>query len=89
MNTNELIELIKKILEEKEPCTIEELLDELLKHGVKLTLDELFDLINSYPHVFKWTIEVSKNGIIIIPQKVTLAGGVVKLPPDQNPHRIK
>lgn len=84
-----MIELIKKILEEKEPCTIEELLYELLKRGVKLTLDELFDLIYSYPQVFKWTIEISKNGIIIIPQKVTLVGEVVKLPPNQNPHRKK
>lgn len=89
MSTNELIELIVKILKEKGPCTIEGLLDELLKHGVKLSLDDLFDLINSNSQVFRWTIEVSKNGIIIIPQKVTLTGGVEKLPPDENPHRRK
>ncbi|WP_297828317.1 hypothetical protein [uncultured Methanobrevibacter sp.] len=87
MNTESLIELIKRILEEKGPCTIEELLDILLNNGIKLALDELFNLINSYPQVFKWTIEVSKNGIIIIPQKVTLTGGVVKLPPNQNPNQ--
>ena len=83
-----MIEFIKKILEEKGPCTIEELLLELLQLGVDITLDELKYIINSNPTIFKWTNEVINNGIII-PQKVTLAGEVVKLPPDQNPHRKK
>ena len=85
----DMIELIKKILEENGPCSIEQLLNVLLKRGKTTNLEELFDLINSCPKIFKWTNIVLKNGVIIIPQKVTLAGEVVKLPPDQNPHRKK
>lgn len=84
----DIIELIIKILEEKGPCTIEELLRVLLQLGVDITLDELKYIINSNPTIFKWTIAVINNGIII-PQKVTLAGGVEQLPPDENPHRKK
>ena len=82
----DMIELIKKILEENGPCSIEQLLNELLKRGKTIKLEELFNLINSCPTIFKWTNIVLKDGIIIIPQKVTLAGVVVKLPQDQNPH---
>lgn len=89
MSTNELIELIKKILEEKGPCTIEELLHELLKLGVEIDLENLRYIINFHPELFKWIISVSKDGKEIVPPKVTLTGGVEQLPPDENPHRKK
>ena len=85
----DIIETIKKILEENGPCTIEELLQKLLQLGFEINLEDLYYLINSHSELFKWINAVYKDGKEIVPPKVTLAGGVEPLPPDKNPHRKK
>lgn len=85
----DMIELIKKILEENGPCTIEELLQKLLQLGIEIDLENLRYIINSHLELFKWINSVYKDGKEIVPPKITLSGGVEKLPPDKNPHRKK
>lgn len=82
-----ILELIKNILEEKGPCTIEELLRYLWDSGINIDMKQLIEIINSHPELFKWTPELINNGKVLIPMKVTLTGGVVKLPPNQNPNQ--